>query len=205
MPMNKYSAFGMAVLFSVAVATRAQTKPADWVNPLIGTAQEGQTFPAAGVPFAMTQWTPATHDGEKKGVAPYYFADDRFRGFRGSHFLSGSATQEYDHGNEPSHHIGYLYDYAGAAPKTQEHIHEIVTGLYADRPNGLAGNDDAGQMSAWYIFSALGFYPVTPGLAAYAVGPPTLLMQRFYCQTASTSTSLPVTYLRRISIFALSL
>jgi predicted alpha-1,2-mannosidase len=78
----------------------------------------------------------------------------------------------YDQGNEPSHHIAYLYDYAGAAPKTQEHIHDIVTSMYSDVPGGLPGNDDAGQMSAWYVFSALGLYPVTPGIPAYTIGTP---------------------------------
>ena len=77
----------------------------------------------------------------------------------------------YDQGNEPSHHIAYLYDYAGAAYKTQEHVAEIRAG-YKDEPGGLPGNDDAGQMSAWYIFSALGFYPVTPGIPRYALGSP---------------------------------
>lgn len=75
-------------------------------------------------------------------------------------------------GNEPSHHIAYLYDYAGVPWKTQEHIHNIATTLYSDRPDGLPGNDDAGQMSAWYVFSALGFYPVTPGVPSYAIGTP---------------------------------
>jgi len=78
----------------------------------------------------------------------------------------------YDHGNEPSHHIAYLYDDAGAAWKTQERVHEIVTTLYKDSADGLAGNDDAGQMSAWYVFSALGFYPVTPGTPRYSIGTP---------------------------------
>jgi predicted alpha-1,2-mannosidase len=68
---------------------------ADLVNPTVGTAAEGQTFPIAGVPFAMTDWTPQTRDGETKCVAPYYFADTRIQGFRGSHFLSGSCTQDY--------------------------------------------------------------------------------------------------------------
>ncbi|MGH9604680.1 MAG: GH92 family glycosyl hydrolase [Terracidiphilus sp.] len=77
----------------------------------------------------------------------------------------------YDQGNEPSHQIAYLYDYAGAAPKTQEHVHDVLT-LYHDSPEGLPGNDDAGQMSAWYVFSALGFYPVTPGIPVYAIGTP---------------------------------
>jgi len=78
----------------------------------------------------------------------------------------------YDHGNEPSHHIAYLYDNAGAAWKTQQHVREILDTQYADTPAGLAGNDDAGQMSAWYAISALGFYPVTPGTPVYQIGTP---------------------------------
>lgn len=78
----------------------------------------------------------------------------------------------YDQGNEPSNQIAYLYDYAGDAPEAQAEVHRIVSELYHDRPNGLPGNDDAGQMSAWYVFSALGFYPVTPGIPAYEIGTP---------------------------------
>ena len=62
---------------------------------MVGTANDGQTFPAAGVPFAMTQWTPQTEPGEIKCHAPYYFRDARMEGFRGTHFLSGSCTQDY--------------------------------------------------------------------------------------------------------------
>ena len=78
----------------------------------------------------------------------------------------------YNHGNEPSHHIAYLYDYAGAAWKTQLHVREVMDKQYSDTPSGLAGNDDAGQMSAWYCLSALGFYPVTPGTTKYQIGTP---------------------------------
>jgi predicted alpha-1,2-mannosidase len=78
----------------------------------------------------------------------------------------------YAHGNEPSHHIAYLYDYAGAAWKTQQRLKQIMDSQYAARPDGLAGNDDLGQMSAWYVFSALGFYPVTPASDEYAIGRP---------------------------------
>ncbi|MDE2248876.1 MAG: GH92 family glycosyl hydrolase [Xanthomonadaceae bacterium] len=78
----------------------------------------------------------------------------------------------YAHGNEPSHHIAYLYDYAGAAWKTQQRLKQIMDSQYHDGPDGLAGNDDLGQMSAWYIFTALGFYPVTPASDVYAVGRP---------------------------------
>ena len=78
----------------------------------------------------------------------------------------------YDQGNEPSHQIAYLYDYAGAAWKTQLHVRKILESDYFDRPDGLPGNDDCGQISAWYVFSALGFYPVTPGLPTYRIGSP---------------------------------
>lgn len=79
---------------------------------------------------------------------------------------------QYAHGNEPSHHMPYLYSYAGAAYKTQEIVHKTMTELYTTKPNGLCGNDDCGQLSAWYIFSAMGFYPVCPGQDMYVVGSP---------------------------------
>lgn len=79
---------------------------------------------------------------------------------------------QYAHGNEPSHHIAYLYNFAGAAYKTQAMVHRIMNEMYHDAPDGLAGNEDCGQMSAWYIMSALGFYPVTPGTNEYIIGTP---------------------------------
>lgn len=78
----------------------------------------------------------------------------------------------YAHGNEPSHHLAYLYDYAGAPWQTQKRLKQIMDSQYGTKPDGLAGNDDLGQMSAWYIFSALGFYPVTPASDEYAIGRP---------------------------------
>ena len=78
----------------------------------------------------------------------------------------------YVHGNEPGHHIPYLYNYAGQPWKTQEKVRLIMRAMYASTPDGLCGNDDCGQMSAWYIFSALGFYPVCPGSTQYAIGSP---------------------------------
>ena len=78
----------------------------------------------------------------------------------------------YAHGNEPSHHIAYLYDYAGQPWKTQERLTQIMRSQYAPTPGGLAGNDDLGQMSAWYVFTALGFYPVAPASNQYVIGRP---------------------------------
>jgi predicted alpha-1,2-mannosidase len=82
------------------------------------------------------------------------------------------AGKHYDQGNEPSHHIAYLYDYAGAGWKTQEHVRQVMDEQYLDKAAGIAGNDDCGQMSAWYVMSALGFYPVAPGTPVYQIGSP---------------------------------
>jgi len=80
----------------------------------------------------------------------------------------------YVHGNEPSHHVPYLYVFTDAPWKTQERIHKIVNTMYHNTTNGLCGNDDCGQMSAWYIFSSLGFYPVCPGSNEYVIGAPSV-------------------------------
>lgn len=78
----------------------------------------------------------------------------------------------YVHGNEPGHHIPYLYNWTNHPWKTQERVRMILDEMYDSREDGLCGNDDAGQMSAWYIFSSLGFYPVCPGSTEYSVGSP---------------------------------
>jgi predicted alpha-1,2-mannosidase len=79
---------------------------------------------------------------------------------------------QYAHGNEPSHHMAYLYNYVGQPWKTQEITRKIMDHLYTPKPDGLCGNEDCGQMSAWYVLSALGFYPVTPGEPVYTFGSP---------------------------------
>lgn len=79
---------------------------------------------------------------------------------------------QYAHGNEPSHHIAYLYAYAGEAWKTQELVDQILRDFYTADPEGIIGNEDCGQMSAWYIMNALGFYQVTPGKPEYIIGRP---------------------------------
>lgn len=79
---------------------------------------------------------------------------------------------QYIHGNEPSHHVAYLYTYAGAPWRTQARLKQIVDSQYKPTADGLAGNDDLGQMSAWLVFTALGLYPVTPGSLEYVIGRP---------------------------------
>lgn len=81
---------------------------------------------------------------------------------------------QYAHGNEPSHHVSYLYACAGEAWKTQKYVAHIMNNLYNTSSSGYAGNDDCGEMSAWYIFSALGFYPVNPASGEYVIGTPML-------------------------------
>ena len=79
---------------------------------------------------------------------------------------------QYAHGNEPSHHMAYLYNFVNKPHKTQEKVYQILTELYTNSPDGVSGNEDCGQMSAWYVFSSLGFYPVTPGSNQYIIGSP---------------------------------
>jgi predicted alpha-1,2-mannosidase len=85
--------------------------------------------------------------------------------------ISGMIGQ-YIHGNEPSHHLAYLYAYANAPARTQERLGQIVESQYRPAPDGLVGNDDLGQMSAWLLFTSLGFYPVAPGSNEYVIGRP---------------------------------
>lgn len=81
---------------------------------------------------------------------------------------------QYAHGNEPSHHVAYLYACAGEPWKTQKYVAYIMNELYNDSSSGYAGNDDCGEMSAWYVFGALGFYPVNPVSGEYVIGTPML-------------------------------
>ena len=103
----------------------------------------------------------------------------------------------YWHGNEPCHQIPFLYNYIGRPDKTRERVRHILATEYADTPGGLSGNDDAGQMSAWFIFASLGFYPVCPGTPLYAISEPTFRRitlnlengRRFTLEKSSAATS----------------
>ncbi|MCC9138399.1 GH92 family glycosyl hydrolase [Pontibacter silvestris] len=94
-------------------------------------------------------------------------------GEEASNDISGLIGQ-YAHGNEPSHHITYLYPYVGQPWKTAEKVRFITENFYTDKPDGIIGNEDVGQMSAWYVFSTLGFYPLNPANGAYVFGSPTI-------------------------------
>lgn len=95
---------------------------------------------------------------------------------------------QYAHGNEPSHHVAYLYNYSGQPWKTQFYTHKILTELYDNTISGLPGNEDCGQMSAWYIFSAMGFYPVNPANGVYQIGSPLLKQVTIHLDNGKTFT-----------------
>lgn len=92
----------------------------------------------------------------------------------------------YNHGNEPAHHVAYLYNYTSQPWKTQERVRMILQSQYRNGPNGLGGNDDCGQMSAWYLFTAFGFYPVAPGSDEYALGSPLVKSAQIKLENGNT-------------------
>src|SRR5438105_2841156 len=95
---------------------------------------------------------------------------------------------QYAHGNEPSHHIAYLYNSADEPWKTQKYVRKIMDEFYKPTPDGLIGNEDCGQMSAWYVLSASGFYEVTPGLPEYALGTPLFPAMKYHLEDGRTFT-----------------
>lgn len=119
-----------------------------------------------------------TQGTEKKGVCPYLYKNKSMRGFRCSHRIVerrlGSMFSRgwYWHGNEPCHQIAYLYSAIGKQNKKAHAVRHIMDTEYMNTPGGLSGNDDAGQMSAWYVFSALEFYPLCPSTPYYYLGIP---------------------------------
>jgi predicted alpha-1,2-mannosidase len=93
---------------------------------------------------------------------------------------------QYAHGNEPSHHIIYLYDYTGNPAKAQFYANKVMNEFYKNSPDGLIGNEDCGQMSAWYVMSALGFYPVTPGNNKYMMGSPQFSLAEIHLENGKS-------------------
>ena len=105
-------------------------------------------------------------------VPPIY--DDSYYGYR-IHEITEMQVADmgnYAHGNQPAQHVIYLYDYCGQPWKAQQHVREVMDRLYSSKPDGYCGDEDNGQTSAWYVFSALGFYPVCPASDEYALGSP---------------------------------
>ena len=121
------------------------------------------------------------HESESKEVAP------------GSEDIWGRFG-EYWHGNEPAHHVAYLYNYAGKPWKTQNLIRKIMTTQYGIKPNSLCGNDDCGQMSARYLFNTMGFYPVAPSSNYYVIGTPCAEKVIMNLEDGKTFTSIAKNY-----------
>ena len=105
-------------------------------------------------------------------VPPIY--DDSYYGYRIHEITEMQVANmgNYAHGNQPAQHMIYLYNWAGQPEKTQKWVREVMDRLYSSTPDGYCGDEDNGQTSAWYVFSALGFYPVCPGSGEYAIGTP---------------------------------
>jgi predicted alpha-1,2-mannosidase len=95
---------------------------------------------------------------------------------------------QYAHGNEPSHHICYLFNYIGKPYKTQQMVYHVMTEQYHNDPDGLAGNEDCGQMSAWFVLSSMGFYPVTPGKSEFQLGIPLFSSIKIHLENGKTFT-----------------
>jgi predicted alpha-1,2-mannosidase len=161
---------------------RPKKSDGSWQSPFDPLSTEGQGF-IEGNAWNYSLYIPQSpgrlidfYGGEKKFITHldslFTFQLDEKHFGNSEDISKAGIIGNYVHGNEPSHHVPYLYVYAGASWKTQEKVHEIVNTMYRDAPDGLCGNDDCGQMSAWYIFSVLGFYPVCPGSNEYVIGTP---------------------------------
>jgi predicted alpha-1,2-mannosidase len=110
-------------------------------------------------------WAPLHDLG---GVLEMMGGAEKYNAKLDQHFAGGHNV----HGNEPSHHYGYLYDYSGEPWKTQEKVRSIANAEYANQPSGIDDDDDCGQMSAWFLFTSMGFYPVNPASGDYMIGSP---------------------------------
>ncbi|WP_255518139.1 GH92 family glycosyl hydrolase [Fulvivirga sp. M361] len=106
-----------------------------------------------------------------KQLDALFEADSELEGEEIPMDISGLIGQ-YAHGNEPDHHVTHLYNYVGQSAKTQEKVNQILLDLYTTKPDGIIGNEDCGQMSAWFIMNAMGFYQVCPGVPEYSIGRP---------------------------------
>jgi predicted alpha-1,2-mannosidase len=149
-----------------------------WRSPFITNALVGDEYTEADAwqyAFSAQQDVP--------GMIALYGGDEAFIQKLDSLFTADSTIQttipdisgligQYSQGDEQCHHVAYLYDYAGAPCKTQQRIRQVMATLYNDTPAGQCGNADCGQMAAWYVFSALGFYPMNPDSGVYAIGSP---------------------------------
>ena len=181
----KYERFAKAYEFYFDKSTRFMRgldSKGEWRTPFNPRASTHRSDDyCEGTAWQWTWFVP--HDVD--GLVNLMGGEDAFVGKLDSLFtvessLEGETTSadisgligQYAHGNEPSHHIAYLYTYAGEQWKTAEKVRFIMNDFYTDRPDGIIGNEDCGQMSAWYLLSAMGFYQVNPSDGVFAFGSP---------------------------------
>jgi len=174
---------GYKNLFDPAIGwMRPKDSKGNWMKPFdpfhfqhLGAFTEGTTWQYSWyVPHdvnGLINCFGGAQNFEAKLDSVFTITDDK--DYDGTDDIYGRIGQ-YWHGNEPSHHIAYLYNYVGKPWKGQELIRRIIKMQYGNKPNSLCGNDDCGQMSAWYMFSAMGFYPVAPASGYYVLGSPDL-------------------------------
>jgi predicted alpha-1,2-mannosidase len=150
-------------------------------NPLIATSPLNNPGDYTEANAWQYFWTPAQHD--VSGIIDLLGGTDQFTNKLNAFFTTASENPnkflgqeamigQYAHGNEPSHHIIYLYAYTSQQKMGQKYIHQVVSDFHNNTPDGMIGNDDCGQMSAWYILSTLGFYPVNPANGTFVIGSP---------------------------------
>ncbi len=175
---NQRSLFYRNVFDSTVGFMRGKLADGDWITPFDPFAVTGQYTEANA--WQYTFFVPQDIGGLMHlfgGRAGFVskldalFSAPTTLGGRFDPDITGMIGQD-SQGDEQSHHVGYLYDYAGIPWKTQQIVRKIMSQLYTDKVDGLCGNDDCGQMSAWYVLSALGFYEVTPGQNTFAIGSP---------------------------------
>lgn len=181
----RYEAFsqGYKVYFDpVTRFMRGLDSEGNWHTPFNPRASNHRNDDyCEGTAWQWTWFVP--HDVD--GLVELMGGRDAFVGKLDSLFTASSALEgetvsadisgligQYAHGNEPSHHIAHLYNYVGRPWRTQEIVDEVLRTLYANAPDGLSGNEDCGQMSAWYILNSMGFYQVCPGKPVYSIGRP---------------------------------
>jgi predicted alpha-1,2-mannosidase len=177
---------------------RAKDSKGNWKSPVDPLSTDGQGF-IEGNAWNYSLYVPQDINGfigligGKKALSGRLDSlftmqlDDKY--FENTEDISRSGLiGNYVHGNEPSHHVAYMYNWALEPWKSQEKIHLIMNSMYRNAQDGLCGNDDCGQMSAWYIFSAMGFYPVCPGTNQYVIGSPCVSEARLRLENGRTFT-----------------
>jgi predicted alpha-1,2-mannosidase len=176
---------------------RGKNSDASWVSPFDSYQSEhdGKSPYTEGNAWQHSFFVPHDVEGLRKSFGnenellnkldSLFTVSTKITGQNISPDISGLIGQ-YAHGNEPSHHIAYMYNFLQKPSKSAERVREIMSTMYSNKPDGLSGNEDCGQMSAWYVFSALGFYPANPASSQYVIGSPLVDQSIMFLATGKT-------------------